>query len=198
MANNTIDLDGVGSQNNPIDLSEIEKLKDEVDSSITQIKHISDDIVKSYTSQLDELMDYIKEDVIYKDNVPDSIIESYFMQLTNAMYFIGANCEELGLYEDFAKTNQKIIYSDGYLQSQIKAKQLGAKATIDDHKLNAESVSTNASVVNSIYSRSFRIIKAKLDCANEMIKTLSKILSKRMNEKDYSSRFAVDNDYDNN
>ena len=51
--------------------------------------------------------------------------------------------------------------------------------------------------MKQLYSRSFRIIKAKVESANEMIKTLSKIISKRMNERDYTdkvSQFDIEGD----
>ena len=118
--------------------------------------------------------------------------------LTNALYFINPYCESLGFYEDLSKSGLKMKYNKAYSDNQISNTAKGVKTTVADNQLAAENASMTENIVSLIYSRSFRIIKAKLDCANEMIKTLSKILTKRMNEKDYSSRFAVGNDYDNN
>ena len=62
------------------------------------------------------------------------------------------------------------------------------------NRVYAENNSMNESIVSSLYARSFKIIKSKVESANEMVKTLSKIISKRMNEKDYSD---LANPFDN-
>lgn len=177
-----------------LDLNEVNSIKEYIEKSIDDVSSISDDIVKGYTENLDSLMRYIKEDVIDNDNVPDSVLENYFMQLTNAMYFIGSKSEFLGLYEDFAKSNCKIKYNEAYSENQVQSALVGKKTTVDDNRLYAENKSINEAIVNAIYSRSFRIVKSKVDSANEMIKTLSKIISKRMNDKDYSDRFNSEGD----
>lgn len=172
-----------------INLEEIEIIKHSIDDSIDKIKKMSDEIVTSYTSTLDEIMRDIKDNVIDNDLVSDAILEAYFLELTNALYFIGSKSEFLGLYEDFAKSNQKIKYNEAYSENQLNASLNGKKATVDENRVFAEDNSINETVVGYIYARSFRIIKSKVDSANEMVKTLSKIISKRMNEKDYSNLF---------
>ena len=174
---------------NSIDLEQIKQIKEDIDNSVLQIKQMSDDIVNSYTKTLDEIMRDIKDNVIDKDVVGDSVLEAYFLELTDALYFIGSKSELLGLYEDFAKSNQKIKYNDAYAKNQLSASINGKKATVDENRAFAEDTSINETVVGYIYSRSFRIIKAKVDSANEMVKTLSKIISKRMTERDYSNAF---------
>lgn len=172
-----------------IDLEEIKSIKLNIDKSVAQIQKMSDEIVNSYTSVLDEIMREVKENVIDKDVVGDSILETYFLELTEALYFIGSKSEFLGLYEDFAKSNQKIKYNDAYSKNQLNASINGKKATVDENRAFAEDKSMNETVVGYIYSRSFRIVKSKVDSANEMVKTLSKIISKRMTERDYSNAF---------
>lgn len=175
--------------NKSIDLEQIKDIKVSIDDSVSQIQKMSDEIVSSYTKTLDEIMRDIKENVIDKDVVGDSILEAYFLELTNALYFIGSKSEFLGLYEDFAKSNQKIKYNEAYSENQLNASINGKKATVDENRAFAEDKSINETVVGYIYSRSFRIIKSKVDSATEMVKTLSKIISKRMTERDYSNAF---------
>ena len=175
--------------NKSIDLEQIKDIKASIDDSVSQIQKMSDEIVSSYTKTLDEIMRDIKENVIDKDVVGDSILEAYFLELTNALYFIGSKSEFLGLYEDFAKSNQKIKYNEAYSENQLNASINGKKATVDENRAFAEDKSINETVVGYIYSRSFRIIKSKVDSATEMVKTLSKIISKRMTERDYSNVF---------
>lgn len=175
--------------NSAIDLEEIKAIKNSIDDSVAQIQQMSNDIVASYTKTLDEIMRDIKNNVIDNEAVGDSVLEEYFLELTNALYFIGSKSEFLGLYEDFAKSNQKIKYNEAYSVNQLNASMSGKKATVDENRAFAEDKSINETVVGYIYSRSFRIIKSKVDSANEMVKTLSKIISKRMTERDYSNVF---------
>lgn len=174
-----------------INMDEIKNIQKYIESNIDYIKKLSDDIVKSYTGVLDDIMKDIKENIIDSPNVTDSVLESYFLELTNALYFIGSKSEFLGLFEDFSKSNMRIKYNTAYSDSQINGITTGKKATVDDSRNYAEASSMNDALVNALYSRSFKIVKAKVDSAQEMVKTLSKIISKRMNERDYS-------DYSNN
>lgn len=171
---------------NIANIDEIKNIQKYIEDSVNDVKNLSDDIVKGYTEQLDELMKDININVLNADVVPDEILERYFLELTNAVYFIGSKSEFLGLYEDLSKSNAKIKYNQAYGESQIIGASSGKKPTVDDNRAYAETKSINDSVVSAIYSRSFRIVKSKVDGANEMIKTLSKIISKRMNERDYS------------
>ncbi len=169
-----------------INLDEIKNIKKYIDENVNDIRTISDDIVNEYTQVLDDIMKDINRDVINADLVSDAVLEKYFLELTNAIYFLGSKGEFLGLYDDLSKANVKIKYNQAYSDNQIQNIASGKKTTVDENRAYAESASMNDSIVNAIYARSFRIIKTKIESANEMVKTLSKIISKRMNEKDYS------------
>lgn len=178
-----------------LDLTTIDTIIKDVEDNVDHIKKLSDDIVKSYVGVLDDLMKDISRDVIDNDNVADSTLEKYFLELTNALYFIGSKSEFLGLYEDLSKSNMKLKYNKAFSENQLKGIASGKKTTVDENRIYGENNSINETIVSSLYSRSFRIIKSKVDSANEMVKTLSKIISKRMNERDYSDRV---NPFENN
>lgn len=180
------------------DRNKVEEIIKSVNDNVEFIKSTSDEIVKQYTNTLDELMKDIADNIIGNDNVPDSILEKYFLELTGAMYFISSNAEFLGLYEDFAKQNAKLKYNQAFSDNQINGVTSGKKPTVDENRVFAENSSMNENLVNSLYSRSFKIVKSKVESAQEMIKTLSKIISKRMNEKDYSDRVNPFDEGDNN
>ena len=93
----------------------------------------------------------------------------------------------LGFYDDMSKTNSKLAYNEAYFNTKTKQALQGNKPTVSDLQLQAENDSINEAVLNLIYSRSFKIIKVKLEAANEMIKTLSKILTSRISDKSLDS-----------
>lgn len=171
---------------------DIRKVIDETEENISYIKTISDEIVSNYTSDLDTLMREINENIVVQDNPSDRIIEKYFSELTNALYFIGAKCEYLGFYEDVSKSNAKLKYNQAYFENKAKSMGLDKKSqpTVADNQIAAENASITETAVNFIYSRSFKIIKLKIESAQEMVKTLSKLLSKHMQEYD-SNKYNV-------
>lgn len=166
-----------------MDKEAIEGLLNSATNDIKYVEVIANDIVKSRTKDLDDIMHEINEKIVNVDNPSDEIIEKYFLELTNAVYFINAHCEYLGFYEDITKVNAKMKYNQAYSDNQLKAVASNVKATVADNQLAAENASLNETLVNLIYSRSYKIIKVKVEAAEEQIKTLSKILSAHMTEK---------------
>lgn len=167
-------------------LERVEEVIKETESLVDSIKSMSDTIVSSFTGDLDEIMREVNTYIISSDNVTDEIIEKYFLELTNALYFIGAKCESLGFYEDIAKSSAKVKYNKAYSDNQLFAYKNNVKTTVAENTIFAENNSINETIVSYLYSRSFKIVKSKIELANEMIKTLSKIMTKRINEFELS------------
>ena len=170
-----------------ISREKLEELINKTEGDINFVEEVSDKIVKEKTEELDTLMHDIYNEVVNVENLVDEIIEKHFLKLTNAVYFISAKCEMLGFYDDMSKTNSKLAYNEAYFNTKAKQALQGNKPTVSDLQLQAENDSINEAVLNLIYSRSFKIIKVKLDAANEMIKTLSKILTSRISDKSLDS-----------
>lgn len=163
---------------------EIDKIVEETDSSLAYVRSVSDNLVKTYTKDLDDLMKAINEEIVVKDNPADDVVEKYFLELSNALYFINSKCEFFGFYEDISKSNVKLKYNEAYQTNVLSGITEGKKPTQNDNQIAAENASINEAIASVIYSRSFKIIKVKIDAAAEMVRTLSKILSKHMQEYD--------------
>lgn len=151
------------------------------DDDVSFVEKVSEQIVLDKTNDLDELMREIQDNIVNVQSPDDTTIESYLLQLTNALYFLTARCEKFGFYDDISKANVKLKYNDEYTKNQISALSGGKKPTQADNQIAAEIGSVDEQAVNIIYSRSLKIIRGKIDAANEMLRTLSKILSVHMN-----------------
>lgn len=171
----------------------IEKIMSDCDEDIKYVEEISNKIVKEKTKDLDELMAIIQEDVVAVEEPSLEIIEKYFLELTNALYFINARSESLGFYDDISKTNAKMAYNRAYSENQVKNSTNNIKATVADNQLVAEKESLDETLVNIIYSRAYRIIKVKVESANEMVKTLSKLITARLNERQLNTFGSLPN-----
>lgn len=167
---------------------QIEELMKKDSEDAEYAKQMSDRIVAEYTKDLDSLMQNINSDIIVRGDAPDNVVSNYFLELTNAMYFFGSKAESLGLFDDISKSNARLKYSQSYGNSIIDNVTKGKmKPTVAENQLNAEMASLNETVVNYIYARAYRIVKTKCDSANEMIRTLSKILTKRQADENLAS-----------
>lgn len=157
--------------------TKIEEIMTKTESSVAIAKEMSDKVVAQYTADLDEIMRDINRDIVAQNDVPDVVLQRYFMELSNAYYFIAAKCEAAGLYDDISKSNARIKYNDAYSDTQAKALAEGIKMTVAELTVAAEQDSLDETLVSQIYSRSYKIIKTKLEAAQTQISTLGKILN---------------------
>lgn len=180
-----------------MNIEECQAVMSQYDNDMKYVETMSNDIVNSRTADLDNLMRDIQTDIIQVKDPDIKLLEKYFLELTNALYFINPYCESLGFYEDISKSGLKMKYNRAYSENQIMNTIKGIKTTVADNQLAAENASMTENIVSLIYSRSFRIIKVKLDAANEMVRTLSKIISSRMSERQLASYNAPTGEDDN-
>lgn len=165
-----------------IDIEEVSKLLAETNDNVETFESVSNRVVEQYTQSLDEVMRNLYKDVIMVDNAPNDVIEKYFLELTSTLYFCGEKLEHLGIYDDMSKNAMKEVYNKAYLDNQKKTTEGKNKTTVAENQAVAEGASQYHTAVNSIYSRSYKIFKYKIDAGYEMVKTLSKITSRRMQE----------------
>lgn len=166
---------------------EITNVFEKTDKASSLFTNISDEVVKAYTSDLDKLLVKIKENAV--ENTPsDNILEKFVMELSNILYFMGTRLESVGIKDDITKLSAKEVYNNSYTNNLTKVSDQKKKPTVAELTVMAENDSRYQTVVNNIYSRVYRQIKYKIDAAYEMLSSLRKIISKRMqeNQLDYT------------
>ena len=134
-----------------------------VEQNADYLEKIMDNVITAHTGALDQIMGEVHDNIIQVDTPDDAIVEKYFLKLSNCLYFLGERPEKLGLYED-----------------------LSDKPTVAELNSVAQESSKYENAVNILYAKAYRIVKYKIDAANTMIATLSKILSKRMQDSQLS------------
>lgn len=169
-----------------LDQTKLNNIDNQINGYIEQVIKYSNELVRRGTETLDTIMRDIKDEVIDNDSPDDALLEHYFLSLTNALYFIGSQAENMGFYDDISKVNYKLAYNEAYVDNRTKDIGNTRKQTNADNQIAAENNSTEEQVMNLIYSRSYRIIKTKIDAGYEMVRTLSKIISSRQQEKQLS------------
>lgn len=170
-----------------LDTETLDSLMSETASNVEYVDNILSEVVTSYTDSLDTVMKKIYNDIIIplqsEQDIPITTLEKYFLELSNVVYFVGAKVEKLNIYDAMSKIAYKEAYNKNYMNPLIDK----AKPTVAELTAFAEDNSLYNQVTNEIYNKAYRLCKQKLDNANTMIATISKTISRRMNEMQYDT-----------
>lgn len=160
-----------------VTLDDVNKVVNDVDSRMSYFSEIGEPIINFYAEYLDKYMTVIEDLMKSKtDELNINELQYYFMKLTSELYFVTTNVEKIGLLMDMSN----LTYKDAFNTSLLNNSSADAKLTVAKLNAIADKESLAENVLNFIYSRTYKILKAKLDSANEMIRTMSKIISYRM------------------
>lgn len=168
-----------------IEESRFNEVVDQAEENTNYFTSVSDEIVKRYTEDLDSLMKDLYKDTIEND-ASDMILEKYLLELNNMLYFLGEKLESVGIKEDISKLSAKESYNNAYLNSRVKDTEQRNKTTVAELVAIAEEASRYESVLNSLYSRIYKQIKYKMDAGYDMVNSLRKIISRRMQDQSLS------------
>lgn len=127
---------------------------------------------------LDDTLEEIRT-AVFESNQPitDEQLQSMILQLANDLYFMVDVQEKLGIREDVSK----LIRQEMYQQSKIIA-----SGTVAEKEARALLDSQYEEMVQIVYSRAYKRVKAKVDAGYEMLNALKKILGARLSEMELS------------
>lgn len=175
-----------------VDTDKVSSLISDTNENVKYFNDTASQIAGEQTKHLDELMQKLYLIVRKPDDIDTTVLENYYLELTNLLYFMGDKLEQLGVYSDMSKAAAKEVYNSAYLSNQIKDVDKKNKTTVAENQAVAEQKSQYEQVVNSIYEHAYKIVKYKIDAGFEMINTLRKVISRRMQEENLgSSRFSI-------
>ena len=165
---------------NPDKINEVVR---STENNVDYFTTISDKIVTSVTTDLENLMLRIKQNTVGQD-VSDDDLEQFIMELSNLLYFMGSRLENMGIKDDLSKIAAKEVYNNAYIDM---LKTENKKPTVAELSAKSDDISKYETIMNTIYSRAYKQIKFKIDAAYEMLNSLRKIITKRMQEAQLSS-----------
>lgn len=166
-----------------VNKEKLDSLSGVLEEDVLYFNSIVDKTVESYTKSLDDIMEEVHTHVVSVDEPSTDVIEKYFLELSNCIYFISTRLEKVGIYESLSKIMLKSDYNNNYLNPVLDK----AKPTVAELTAYAEQETLENQVLNEIYARAYKIIKGKIDAASTMISSLSKSLSRRMQEMQLSN-----------
>lgn len=159
-----------------VDINAINGIKLRVEDNSHIVDDIVRDIIKPYIEDLDRYVSFIKDCLKDGENPPtDYELEDFCMNLSTYIYFASGMSEQLGIRDDIAKAVYKETYNN--------ARDNADRGTIQDKNTLAELESQQEQLVSVCYTRAYKITKAKVESAQELLSSVKKCLSRRMQEQ---------------
>lgn len=179
-----------------INQEDLLKHSQELNENMKYFESIGRPLLEEYSKDLDEKVASVKRylDSVRQYNLEFDLpsIQKALLDLTSTIFFTTEKLEKLGWLEDVSKLQYQTTYNNAYLEKQgtEAAGGAGGKYTVQQLRAYADQIALSDNVLNFIYSRCSKILKDKVDQANEVAKALSKILSSLINEMQMSN-YAV-------
>lgn len=155
--------------------TEIETIQNKVENHSNTVDGIVNAIIKPYSEDLDRYVSFIRDCLKDGERPPtDEELDDFCLNLSTLIYFSGGMCEYLGIRDDISKA----VYRDIYHESRSKLE----KGTVADKDSLAELASQKEALVNVCYTRAAKMMKAKVENAQELLGSCKKVLTRRMQE----------------
>ena len=130
-------------------------------------------ICRSLDSKMSDISRLLMSDVITDDQLQDCILN-----LASILYFTSSQVERAGIQQDMYTAIRKKTYNEARLQ---------ASGTVAEKDSMAMLATCTDSVVEDIYARAYKQMKAKLDSGYEMLNSLKKVMTTRIAELELSN-----------
>lgn len=155
----------------------IEEIRKKVELDSDKLQSIVEEVIKPYISDLDKYVDFIRDILKDYEKPPTAQeLDDFCMNLSVFIYYASGMQEALGIKDDIARAVYKEMYHS--CRDSID------KGTIADKDSLAELASQQEALTSMIYKRSYNIVKAKVEAAQEILSSIKKIISRRISEQE--------------
>lgn len=156
---------------------EVIKTKKKVEADAQLLNNVIQKIISSYCRSLDDYVEFITNILHDNQNPPTTEeLEDFCMHLSTDIYWASGMCEQLGIRDDIAKALYKETYNN--------ARDAQDKGTVADKNALAELESQHEYLVSVCFTRAYKIMKAKVENAQELLSSCKKVLSHRIAEEE--------------
>lgn len=154
----------------------IKNIRNRIENNSVQIDEIVSGIIQPYCKDLDNYVLFVKECLADGENPPTTTeLEDWCLNLSTYIYFAGGLCENLGVRDDIAKA----VYKEVYNASRNSLE----KGTVADKDSIAVLQSQEEAIISAAYTRAYKIMKSKVENAQELLGSCKKVLSHRIQEE---------------
>ena len=157
------------------EIDDVLDLKDDVEDYSVVIDEIVNGIIHPYCVDLDNYVAFIADCLNDGNQQPtNSELEDFCLNLSTYIYVAGGMCEYLGVRDDISKA----VWKEMYHTERNKTE----RGTIADKDSIASLASQKELLINTCYNRAYKLMKAKVENAQELLSSCKKVLSHRMQE----------------
>ena len=155
-----------------LNLSELEELNKKVCNNAELISNRVKMVVNDYCMPLDDYMIYLKDAINQPIPPSDGELDEWSVKLSSLLYFAGEGVESIGIKEDIAKAYKMDKYNNAYNE---------ISGTIADKSAFADLQTQKEFLVHTIYQRAYKMAKQKVEAGMELLQSIKKVISRRMN-----------------
>lgn len=151
------------------------ELLDKIESNSEELDKTINEITEMYSGELDEYMRFVLG-ILRDDKQPptDEELDDFVLRLSSLIYFTSVGAEQMGIRDDLSHTAYKEAYNT--------ARSLLTTGTVADKNAQAELDALAEHVVHLVYNKSYKILKAKVEAAQEVLSSIKKVISRRMSD----------------
>ena len=158
-----------------IDKKSVSTIQTKVEEHSTILNNIVNEIIDPYCKDLDRYVMFIRDCLKDGETPPtNDELDDFCMNLSTLIYFAGGMCEQLGIRDDISRAVYREVYND--------ARSALSEGTIADKDSIAELQAQQEQITSVCYNRAYRIVKAKVEAAQELLASCKKVLTRRTQE----------------
>ena len=158
-----------------IDKIKVGKIQKRVEGHSDTLMEIVNKVIEPYCRDLDKYVEFIRSCLKDGENPPtNDELDDFCMNLSTLIYFAGGMCEQLGIKDDISRSVYKEVYHT--------ARASLGEGTVADKDSLAELASQQEQITNICYNRAYRIMKSKVESAQELLAACKKIITRRCQE----------------
>ena len=157
------------------ELQKLSNCKSKVEEDSAQLQAIVNDIVRPYIEDLDKYIEFVRNILKDGENPPTAQeLDDCCMNISVFIYYASGMQEQLGIKDDISKALYREMYNT------VRDNQ--TSGTVADKDSIAELQSQTEYLTSVLYKRAYSIVKAKVAAAQEILSSVKKVISRRMQE----------------
>ena len=157
------------------ELQKLSNCKSKVEEDSAQLQAIVNDIVRPYIEDLDRYIEFVRNILKDGENPPTAQeLDDFCMNISVFIYYASGMQEQLGIKDDISKALYREMYNT------VRDNQ--TSGTVADKDSIAELQSQTEYLTSVLYKRAYSIVKAKVAAAQEILSSVKKVISRRMQE----------------
>ncbi len=160
-----------------VDHEKVKAIQSRVEEHSDDLMEIVNSIITPYCKDLDNYVAFIRDCLKDGEQPPtNEELDDFCMNLSTLIYFAGGMCEQLGIRDDISRAVYKEVYHTARASQET--------GTVADKDSLAELYSQQEQITNVCYNRAYKIMKSKVENAQELLGSCKKVLSRRMSEQE--------------